>query len=100
MKPEDIESEFNACQHRDYCRQVRQTLASDDLLYYKRFTALMMDGWDVDTTLLYDEEGVDGWEWRDHEGNEYCVIGGHDETPEMTEEIELLADEIIARLKI
>ncbi|MCP4091558.1 MAG: hypothetical protein GY746_17490 [Gammaproteobacteria bacterium] len=33
MKPEDIESEFNACQHRDYCRQLKkQASTSDDLL--------------------------------------------------------------------
>ncbi len=71
-----------------------------DLLYYKRFTALILDGWEVDTALLYDEEGVEGWRWKDSAGNEYYEIGGHDETPEMPEEVELLADEIIARLKI
>ncbi len=30
MKPADIESKFNACQHREYCRQLKKQVSSSE----------------------------------------------------------------------
>jgi len=70
------------------------------LLYFKRFTALMLEHWSVDAIYLYDDEGVDGWRWQDAAGNDYYETGFHEELPEIPQEVERLADEIIARRKI
>jgi len=70
------------------------------LLYFKRFTALTLEGWDVTATYLYDDEGVDGWKWEDAAGNDYYETGIHEELPMMPEDVELMADKIIARRKI
>lgn len=40
---------------------------------------LLMLGWEVTPTHLYDEEAVDGWRWVDPKGNECFVMGAHEE---------------------
>lgn len=47
---------------------------------------LLADGWSVAKVSLYDEEGVDGWQWtRGYE--EYSVIGAWDELPPIPDEL-------------
>lgn len=64
-------------------------------IYFKRVTVLLLYGWDVIRVSLYDEEGVEGWRWEDPGGNDYCEIGDWNDLPEMPEEVELRADELI-----
>jgi hypothetical protein len=33
------------------------------------------NGWDAERTLLYDEEGVEGWRWTSPDGQEFSCIG-------------------------
>ena len=46
-----------------------------------QLTALLLYGWDVAKHSLFDEEGVEGWVWTDHRGDNHIAIGGWDELP-------------------
>jgi hypothetical protein len=49
---------------------------------------LMADGWSVSKISMYDEEGVEGWQWtRYHNDREYTVIGSWDELPPIPGEL-------------
>lgn len=69
-------------------------------LYFKRLSCLLLEGWEVETASLYDEEGVDGWRWFDPSHEEYYEIGIHEEMPVIPKELEAIADEFILKRNI
>lgn len=43
-------------------------------------------GWEPEPTLLYDEEGVDGWQWtHSRRPEEFAVLGDHADAPAVSE---------------
>jgi hypothetical protein len=44
-------------------------------------------GWVYTARLLYDEEGIEGWEWQGPGGEEFTVIGDHNSPPALPEEL-------------
>ena len=66
-------------------------------LQLARIAALTISGWDFGKTSLYDEEGVEGWEWTGPEGEECGATGCWHELPVMPEELECIADQIIIK---
>jgi hypothetical protein len=42
---------------------------------------LLANGWDVVKRSLYDEEGIEGWEWMSPAGNSYVVTGDWGKAP-------------------
>ena len=53
---------------------------------------LIMLGWDIRQVSLYDEEGVEGWEWTDPLGKEQVVQGDWSEAPPLPEDVERYLD--------
>ena len=43
--------------------------------------AALHSGWSVNPVSLYDEEGVEGWEWFAPDGAEFEIVGNHDDPP-------------------
>lgn len=73
----DYDQEFAVYENEDISTIIRG-MASDELIALK---ALTLYGWTVEPTMLYDEEGIDGWRWSHSSGLEYCEIGEHNEIP-------------------
>ena len=68
-----------------------------DELYFKRVTYLLLNDWSVSRASLYDEEGVEGWRWENYNsGDAYAEIGVWEELPAMPEQMEEIADKLIA----
>lgn len=47
-------------------------------------------GWEAIPVLLFDEEGVEGWQWLGPDGEEYTSIGDHMDPPTIPDELEAL----------
>jgi hypothetical protein len=43
--------------------------------------ALTVGGWTVDKVSMYDQEGVEGWQWHHPDDRYVHVIGGWDDLP-------------------
>lgn len=39
-------------------------------------TLALANGWEVERTMLFDEEGVEGWHWSKGDASVYCVANG------------------------
>lgn len=62
--------------------------------YKDQLTAIIFYNWTVVKVSLYDEEGIEGWRWTDHNGNDYDVIGNWDELPPFPESAREIFSEI------
>lgn len=60
--------------------------------------ALVIYGWTVERVSLYDEEGVEGWIWKDGYGNEYCEIGSWDELPPWPKEADKVINKLLGKI--
>lgn len=52
-------------------------------------------GWTVEKTSLYDDEGVEGWEWESPSGENFRVSGVWDDGPALDSDVR---DAILATL--
>ena len=48
--------------------------------------ARVRDGWSVESAMLYDEEGVDGWRWSGPNGEELYQVAWDDDLPSLPDE--------------
>lgn len=46
----------------------------------------LANGWDASRVSLYDEEGIEGWQWTDRDGSEYYETGDWSEPPAIGDE--------------
>ncbi len=49
--------------------------------------------WSLSKRSLYDEEGIEGWEWSDPRGVSYCCVGSWDGPPEIDDKIKSVMQE-------
>jgi hypothetical protein len=49
---------------------------------------LQAAGWTVRPVSMYDEEGVEGWEWTSPDDREYVVMGDWNEPPPLPPQFE------------
>lgn len=52
---------------------------------WEKVAQLLMAGWSVERKSMYDEDGVEGWEWTSPTGDTYETVGAWDEAPELPE---------------
>lgn len=68
-------------------------------LYFKRISVLLLNKWEVMRVSLYDEEGVEGWEWKSpHDYDIFTEVGDWKGWPALPECIYEEADRIIKEI--
>lgn len=60
--------------------------------YTQLFVNALVEGWSLERVALYDEEGVEGWQWTSPEGYEYNEVGSWTEFPAIPQEVFLRLD--------
>jgi hypothetical protein len=58
---------------------------------------LLANGWTVQKVSMYDEEGVEGWQWTAPDGREENVIGDWEGAPPVPPEIAKAHNETVGR---
>jgi hypothetical protein len=48
---------------------------------------MQANSWGVRPSMLYDEEGVEGWTWCDPQDRDHSVIGNHSDGPVIDDQI-------------